>query len=158
MFEQLKKEDGEINFRSMNSSQIIWKGNEIGVFEEKSMDMGYLDGVMTSNESIYAQQFVKLASELDYKTIMLNPKSGFRAYLKEETDFITHVLVMGITEKMELSLKMVVGKQEKIDWFIKNVPEERQLTTTYKKKGRNSAKTKDNNHNKLWSKLKSLWS
>jgi len=30
--------------------------------------------------------------------------------------------------------------------------------TTYKNNGGNSAKTKDNNNNKLWSKLKSLWS
>lgn len=108
----------------MSSSQIIWKGNEIGQFKEESMDMGYLDGKMTTNDSIYAKQFVKLASELDFKTVMLNPQNGFRAHLKDETDFLMNVLVMGITEKMELSLKMIVGKQESIDWFVKNVPEE----------------------------------
>jgi hypothetical protein len=32
------------------------------------------------------------------------------------------------------------------------------LTTTYKNNGGNPAKTKDSNNNKLWSKLKSLWS
>ena len=142
----------------MSSSQIIWKGNEIGLFKEESMDMGYLDGIMTSNDSTYAKQFVKLASELDFKTVMLNPQNGFRAYLKNDTDFLMNVLVMGITEKMELSLKMILGKQESIDWFLKNVPEEKLLTTTYKNNGGDSAKTKDKNNNKLWSKLKSLWS
>lgn len=113
----------------MSSSQIIWKGYEIGLFKEESMDMGYIDGKMTSNDSTYAKQFVKLASELDFKTVMLNPQNGFRAHLKDETDFLMNVLVMGITEKMELSLKMIVGKQESIDWFVKNVPEEKLLTT-----------------------------
>ncbi len=113
----------------MSSSQIIWKGYEVGLFKEESMDMGYIDGKMTSNDSTYAKQFVKLASELDFKTVMLNPQNGFRAHLKDETDFLMNVLVMGITEKMELSLKMIVGKQESIDWFVKNVSEEKLLTT-----------------------------
>lgn len=113
----------------MSSSQIIWKGYEVGLFKEESMDMGYIDGKMTSNDSTYAKQFVKLASGLDFETVMLNPQNGFRAHLKDETDFLMNVLVMGITEKMELSLKMIVGKQESIDWFVENVPEEKLLTT-----------------------------
>jgi hypothetical protein len=36
--------------------------------------------------------------------------------------------------------------------------EEKQRRTTYKNNGVNSAKTKNSNKNKLWSKLKSLWS
>ena len=142
----------------MSSSQIIWKGNEIGLFKEESMDMGYLDGIMTSNDSTDAKQFIQLASELDFKTVMLNPQNGFRAHLKDETDFLMNVLVMGITEKMELSLKMIVGKQESIDWFLKNVPEEKLLTTTYKNNGGETAKKNNDNKNKIWSKLKSLWS
>ena len=142
----------------MTTYQLYWKQNKIGQFIEESMDMGYLDGIMTSNDSAHAKQFLELTSELNLKTIMLNPQNGFRAHLKDDTSFLMNVLVMGITEKMELSLKMIVGKQETIDWYLKNVPEEKLLTTTYKNNGGDSAKTKNNNSNKLWSKLKGLWS
>lgn len=142
----------------MSTSQIIWKGIKVGLFKEESMDMGYSDGIMTSNDSTYAKQFVKLASELDFKTVMLNPQNGFRAHLKDEAGFLINVLVMGITEKMELSLKMIVGKQELIDWFLKNVPEDKLLTKKCENNREDFAKTKDTNNNKLWSKLKNLWS
>jgi hypothetical protein len=46
---------------------------------------------------------------------------------------------------------------EKFDSIHKRI-KEKLLTTTYKNNGGNSAKTKDSNNNKLWSKLKSLWS
>ncbi len=130
---------------NMNSSQIFWKGNEIGLFKEELMDMGYLYGIMISNDSENAKQFIKLASVLDFKKVMFNAQNGFRAHLKEDTDFLTNVLVMGITEKMELSLKMVVGKQETIDWFIKNIPEEKLLTT------------KARVNTRFWYKIKSLF-
>lgn len=46
---------------------------------------------------------------------------------------------------------------EKFDSIHKRI-KEKLLTTTYKNNGGNSAKTKDSNNNKFWSKLKSLWS
>ncbi|WP_405207112.1 hypothetical protein [Aquimarina sp. LLG6339-5] len=108
---------------------IYWRNIEIGQFAEESMDMSYLDGKMISNDSKNAYQFIKIASELDIKSVMLNPQNGIRATLKDETDFIMNVLVLGLDENMELSLKMIVGKQETIDWYLKNVPEEKLLTT-----------------------------
>ncbi len=129
----------------MTTYQLYWKENKIGQFVEESMDMGYLDGKMISNDSEYSNQFIKTASELDLKTVMRNPQKGFRASLKDDTDFLTNVLVMGITEKMELSLKMIIGKQETIDWFNKNVPEEKLLTT------------KAIVNTGLWHKIKSLF-
>lgn len=46
---------------------------------------------------------------------------------------------------------------EKFDSIHKRI-KEKLLTTTYKNNGGNSAKIKNSNNNKLWSKLKSLWS
>ncbi|MEQ3690329.1 MAG: hypothetical protein ABNG98_02295 [Flavobacterium sp.] len=46
---------------------------------------------------------------------------------------------------------------ENFDSIHKRI-KEKLLTTTYKNNGRNPAKTKESNNNKLWSKLKSLWS
>ena len=57
---------------------------------------------------------------------------------------------------------MVVADREKVEVKVYNpdveFEEERLHTTTYKNNGGNSAKTKDNNNKKLWSRLKSLWS
>ncbi len=46
---------------------------------------------------------------------------------------------------------------EKFDAIHKRI-KEKLLTTTYKNNGGNPAKIKDSNNNKLWSKLKNLWS
>ena len=46
---------------------------------------------------------------------------------------------------------------EKFDSIHKRI-KEKLLTTTYKNNDGNSAKTKDSNNNKFWSKLKNLWS
>ena len=109
----------------MNTYSLYWKNNEIGQFIEESMDMGYLDGKMISNGSENSNQFIKVASELDFKSVMVNPQNGIRAILKDETEFLMNVLVLGVSEKMELSLKMILGKQETIDWYLKNVHEEK---------------------------------
>ena len=142
----------------MKTSNLFWKEIQVGQFIEESMDMGYLDGKLISNDSKSAKSFLDIVSKLEVMSVMENPQNGIRATLKDETNFSMNVLVLGITEKMELSLKMIVGKQETIDWYLTNVPEEKLLTTTYKNNGGNSAETKNSNNNKIWSKLKSLWS
>jgi len=57
---------------------------------------------------------------------------------------------------------IVVTDREKVEVKVYNpdeeLEEERLRTTTYKNNGGNSAKTKDSNNNKFWSKLKSMWS
>lgn len=47
-----------------------------------------------------------------------------------------------------------------LDWYENWIDTElkKLLATTYKNSGGNPAKAKDNNNNKLWSKLKNLWS
>jgi len=139
----------------MKTSNLFWKEIQVGQFIEESMDMGYLDGKLISNDSKNANLFLDIVSKLEIMSVMGNPQNGIRAILKDETNFSMNVLVLGITEKMELSLKMIVGKQETIDWYLKNVPEEKLLITTYKNNGEKSAETK--NSNKIWSKLKNLW-
>lgn len=57
---------------------------------------------------------------------------------------------------------IVVTDREKVEVKVYNpdeeLEEERLRTTTYKNNGGNSAKTKDSDNNKFWSKLKSMWS
>ena len=127
----------------MTKYTLFWKNIEIGEYIEESMDMGYLDGKFIDNGSEESKTFIEMVSKFDALSIMKNPQNGIRATLKDESGFLINVLVIGILEKMELSLKMIVGKQETIDWYLKNVPEEKSLTTKEKK---------------FWSKLRELWS
>ncbi len=127
----------------MTNYTLFWKDIEVGEFIEESIDMGYLDGKFINNESEEANAFIKMISQFDVKTVILNPRSGIRATLKDKTEFRMNVLVTGLFENMQLSLKMVIGKQEKIDWFLKNVPEEQPVKTP--------------SENKFWSKLNNFY-
>ena len=49
-------------------------------------------------------------------------------------------------------------EEGEIDRLLNSENEQKLVTTTYKNNGEVSAKTKNSNKNKLWSKLKSLWS
>ena len=57
---------------------------------------------------------------------------------------------------------IVVSDREKVEIKVYDpdvkLEEERLHTIMYKNNGGNSVKIKDNNNNKFWSKLKSMWS
>ncbi|MEM9364053.1 MAG: hypothetical protein AAGA43_15535 [Bacteroidota bacterium] len=108
----------------MQKHKLFWKGNNIGVFEEHSMDMGYLDGKFEPDNSDLAREFIEKSSNLDMRSVMINPVSGFRALLETKDSYKMNVLVLGISSEYDISLKWINGKQETIDWFITNVPEE----------------------------------
>ena len=107
----------------MNKYKVFWKNHEIGLFEEHSMDMGYLDGIFTPNNSLIAVDFIDKAKKLDEMLVITNPTKGFRALLESEDSQIINVLVIGITSELELSLKWILGKKETLDWFITNISE-----------------------------------
>src|SRR5690606_8256576 len=110
-------------FEKMNTYRLYWRNIEIGQFFEETMDMGYVDGIVKINDSSQAKDFIVLASKLDLEIVMDNPLKGLRAVLMDEKEFVTNVLVLGLWENKNLSLKWIVGKDNIIDWFLKNVPE-----------------------------------
>ena len=88
----------------MEKYTLFWKGDEIGVFEEHSMDMGYLDGKFEPYNSDLAKEFIEKASRLDSRSVMLNPTSGFRAVLKTKDSYKMNVLVLGISSDYKVQL------------------------------------------------------
>ena len=108
----------------MKVYRLFWKSQQIGEFEETSMDMAYMDGNFTSNNSELAKKFIDKCLLFDLRTVMLDPTKGIRAILKTDDSFEMNVLVLGISVKNELSLRWINGKKENIDWFVANVPEE----------------------------------
>ncbi|MDC8004106.1 hypothetical protein POV27_08575 [Aureisphaera galaxeae] len=105
---------------------IIWKGIEIGVFHNSSMDMGYLDGTFLPNNTTEAQRFITVASSLNPKETMIDPRKSFYAFCKEKDkeNEAFKVIVIGLINNLELCVKWVVGKQEVHDWVEQNVPED----------------------------------
>jgi len=102
---------------------LFWQGEEIGNYEIVSSDMGYFDGLWTSNDNPTAAKFKRLVDTFEIKKVFNKPQLGTTAMLRSGNGEI-YVSVLGIIEGM-LTLK-AVSDQGAIDWLEKTMkPQER---------------------------------
>lgn len=106
----------------MEKYKVFWRKEHIGEFELEIMDMGFMEGGFTSIDSEMAKTFIEKVSHFDPKKVIRDHKLGLRVVLKKE-DYAVNVLVFGLNSSSELFLKWVIGSQERIDSFLKYVPE-----------------------------------
>ena len=105
----------------MDSFKIIWRGSEIGNYENIVFDMWYIEGDWISNNSISANEFQATASKLDAKKVMNDLKCGMKIFLHDNS--LTNPPVLAIVYSLDKKFLFVrtVNEKEAIKWVEDNV-------------------------------------
>lgn len=103
-----------------NLYSILWRGVEIGIFEARSSDMWYIDGLWKPHDTQEAKSFDKLVSSFNSQEVMKDPTKGTRVVCKiASTDTSFNALVISL-ENGNLFIKQIIDEKA-IEWLIKNV-------------------------------------
>ena len=88
-------------------SQLIWRGQSIGLFDNPTPDMWYLEGYWLSNQTEAATTFETLAKRLNSQEVYRDWDNGIEIIIQEDAGEQTRAVVFGLSSESLLFVRRI---------------------------------------------------